>query len=235
MQMIIPGVYTFTGLMVGRVYLLEDPDGLTIIDAGVGFAAARILKQLRQKGHSPQDVKRILITHAHPDHMGGLRALQQATGATVIASAAEQPYIEGTKPVPRAPKSDLTGVSRLMYGEATLVDHPVPVDRTLQDGEIMAEVLDGLQAVYTPGHSPGHTSYWHAEKGILFSGDVMMRMTGNLSLPFAAFTPSMDENKRSIRRVIALEPRIVCFGHGQPMREDTTATIRQFAQKVGAI
>ncbi|MBK9050492.1 MAG: hypothetical protein IPL78_06105 [Chloroflexi bacterium] len=45
----------------------------------------------------------------------------------------------------------------------------------------------------------------------------------------------MAENKRSIRRVIALEPRIVCFGHGQPMRENTTATIRQFAQKVGAI
>ena len=235
MEMIIPGVYTFTGLMVGRVYLLEDPDGLTIIDAGLGFAAARILKQLRQKGHSPQDVKRLLVTHAHPDHIGGLRALQQATGAAVIASAVEQPYIEGTKPVPRAPKSDLTGGSRLMYGQATLVDQPVPVNRTLQDGEMMAEVLDGLQVIYTPGHSPGHTSYWHPEKGILFSGDVIMRMTGNLSLPFAAFTPSMDENKRSIRRVIALKPRIVCFGHGQPMRENTTATIRQFAQKVGAI
>lgn len=235
MEMIIPGVYTFTGLMVGRVYLLEDPDGLTIIDAGLGFAAARILKQLRQKGHSPQDVKRLLVTHAHPDHIGGLRALQQATGAAVIASAAEQPYLEGKKPMPRAPKSDLIGISRLMYGQATLVDQPVPVNRTLQDGEMMAEVLDGLQAVYTPGHSPGHTSYWHPEKGILFSGDVIMRMTGNLSLPIAAFTPSMDENKRSIRRVIALEPRIVCFGHGQPMREDTTATIRRFAQKVGAI
>jgi glyoxylase-like metal-dependent hydrolase (beta-lactamase superfamily II) len=122
-----------------------------------------------------------------------------------------------------------------MHGEATLVDSPVPVDRTLQDGEIMAEVLAGLQTVYTPGHSPGHTSYWQAEKGILFSGDVIMRMTGNLSLPFAAFTPSMDENKRSIRRVIALEPRIACFGHGQPMIENTTANIRQFAQKVGAI
>lgn len=234
MKAIIPGVYMFSGLLVGRVYLLEDPDGLTIIDAGLGFAAARILKQLRQKGHSPQDVKRILITHAHPDHIGGLRALQQATGATVIASAVEQPYLEGTKPVPRAPKSDLTGISRLMYGEATLVDQPVRVNRTLQDGEIMAEVLAGLQAVYTSGHSPGHTSYWQAEKGILFSGDVMMRMTG-LSLPFAAFTPSMADNKHSIRRVIALEPRIVCFGHGQPMFENTTANIRQFAQKVGAL
>jgi hypothetical protein len=44
----------------------------------------------------------------------------------------------------------------------------------------------------------------------------------------------MAENKRSIRRVVALEPRIVCFGHGQPMMTDTAAAIRQFAQKVGA-
>lgn len=234
MKSIIPGVYMFSGLVLGRVYLLEDPDGLTIIDAGLGFAAAKILKQLAEKGHSPQDVKRILITHAHPDHIGGLRALQQATGAMVVCAAAEKPYIEGSQPIPRAPKTDLRGFSRLMYGKATLNNQPVPVNRTLHDGEIMPDVLSGLQAVMTPGHSPGHTSYWHPEKGILFSGDVIMRMVG-LSLPIAAFTPSMAENKRSIKRIVELQPRIFCFGHGEPLRENTTAIIRQFAQKVGAL
>jgi len=234
MKSIIPGVYMFSSLLVGRVYLLEDPDGLTIIDAGLGLAAAKILKQLGEKGHSPKDVKRLLITHAHPDHIGGLRALQQATGATVVCSAPEKPYIEGSQPIPRAPKADLHGFSRLMYGEATLNPEPVPVNRTLHDGEIMPDVLSGLQAVFTPGHSPGHTSYWHAEKGILFSGDVIMRMVG-LSLPIAAFTPSMTENKRSIKRVVELSPRIFCFGHGDPLRENTTAILRQFAQKVGAL
>lgn len=234
MKSIIPGVYMFSGLVMGRVYLLEGADGLTVIDAGLGFAAAKILKQLTTKGHSPQDVKRILVTHAHPDHIGGLRALQQATGAMVICAEREKPYIEGSQPVPRAPKADLRGLSRLIYGEATLVAQPVLVNRTLHDGEIMPEVLDGLQAVMTPGHSPGHTSYWHPEKGILFAGDVMMRLIG-LSLPIAAFTPSMAENKRSIKRVIELQPRIFCFGHGEPLRENTTTILRQFAQKVGAL
>ena len=234
MQTIIPGVYAFTGLMVGRVYLIEDPDGLTIVDAGLGFAAAKILTQLRQKGHAPEAVKRILITHAHPDHVGGLHALQKATGAAVLALAEEQPYLEGKKPIPRANQAEVRGIARLMAsGESTPVAAPVQVHRPLHDGELISEVLGGLQVVWTPGHSPGHTAYWQAEKGIIFCGDVMMRMTG-LSLPFAAFTPSMAENKRSIRRVVELEPRIVCFGHGQPMMTDTAAAIRQFAQKVGA-
>lgn len=235
MQTIIPGVYTFTGLIVGRVYLIEDPDGLTIIDTGLGSAAASILKQLRQKGHAPQEVKRILITHAHPDHVGGLRRLQTATGATVFALAQEQPYIEGKEPIPRANQAEMRGIARLMAsGKPTFVTEPVTVHRPLRDGEILSEVLGGLQVVWTPGHAPGHTAYWQAQKGIVFCGDVMMRMTG-LTLPFAGFTPSMADNKRSLRRVVELEPRIVCFGHGQPMMTNTATTIRQFAQKVGAL
>src|SRR3712207_9284971 len=96
-----PGVYAFPGLVVGRVYAIEDPDALTLIDAGLSFAPARIIRQLAAAGYAPGDVRRILVTHAHPDHVGGLPKLKALTGAEVIASAEEQPVIEGRAPVAR--------------------------------------------------------------------------------------------------------------------------------------
>jgi glyoxylase-like metal-dependent hydrolase (beta-lactamase superfamily II) len=103
MEQVVSGVHMFTGLMVGRVYLLEGDDGLTLIDASIPPAANKILQQLQAAGHQPGDVKRILITHAHPDHVGALPKLCAETGAQVWASAVEQPVIKGKTSITRAP------------------------------------------------------------------------------------------------------------------------------------
>lgn len=232
MKQIIPGLYTFTGLLMGRVYLIEDPDGLTLIDASLASAAAKILRQLVSIGRKPGDIKRILITHAHPDHVGGLPALKQATGAEVICSTIERPFTEGKTEIPRAPAESLSSLTRRMLPPPTTLPG-TPVDRTVQDGEWLPEVMGGLQAVWTPGHAPGHTAYWQPQKRVVFCGDVIMRLTG-LRLPFAAFTVDMTENKRSIQKVVQLQPEIVCFGHGNPIQQNTTEILRAFAQKVGA-
>jgi glyoxylase-like metal-dependent hydrolase (beta-lactamase superfamily II) len=108
-----------------------------------------------------------------------------------------------------------------------------PVDREVGDGEVLPEVLGGLTVVATPGHAPGHIAFWQPERRLLFCGDVIFRLP-NLRLPFSFFTVDMEENKRSIRKVAALEPAIVCFGHGRPLREHTAAAIHAFARKVGA-
>jgi glyoxylase-like metal-dependent hydrolase (beta-lactamase superfamily II) len=228
-KQIVPGLYAFTGLMMGRVYLIEDPDGLTIIDAGLGSAAAKILQQLTAAGRQAADVKRILITHAHPDHVGGLPALQAATGAAVFASAAERPVIEGKQPVQGPPKERMPAPFRFMPRPATRFK-PTPVARTVADGERLDGVMDGLVVLATPGHSPGHVSFWQPQQRIVFCGDVLMRV-GGLRLPIAAFTTDMDEDKRSIRTLAALQPRLVCFGHGLPLYRDTAATLQAFAQR----
>ena len=229
MKPILPGLYTFTGLITGRVYLIDDSDGLTLIDASIPPSAPKILKQIEGMGRKPTDVKRILITHAHPDHHGDLPALKKATGARVISSALEKPVIEGKQDVTRPDPSTLKGISRLIRMPETFLPAS-EVDQIIEDGE-MIEVMGGLQAVFTPGHAPGHMAFWQPEKRVLFCGDVLFHLIG-VTLPPSFVTVDMDENKRSVRKIAKLSPEIVCFGHGNPLSQDATHTLLNFAQKL---
>lgn len=233
LQPICPGIHSFSNLQAGRVYLIDDLDGYTLIDTGLRSAAPRILDQLTASGRRPTDVRRILITHAHPDHVGGLPALRAATGAQVWASATERPVIEGRQPIPRPEAGQRTGLARLIRPPDTLLP-PTPVDRELRDGDLLREIGGGLQVVFTPGHAPGHLAFWQPDLRLLFCGDVIFRLP-NLRLPFSFLTVDMAENKRSIARLAALEPALVCFGHGTPLTEQTAAQIDDFARRVGAI
>jgi glyoxylase-like metal-dependent hydrolase (beta-lactamase superfamily II) len=201
MHLIVPGVYTFSGLALGRVYALESTDGLTLVDAGLGLAARKVLTQLQANGHQPAEVKRILITHAHPDHVGGLSQLQAATGAQVLAHVRERPALN------------------------------IPVQCEVLGGEILPEVLGGLQVIFTPGHTVGHVCFWQPDRRLLFCGDVVMRLFG-LGLPLPFVTVDMAENKRSIKQLVDREPDVVCFGHGQPLVHDAASQLRAFAAKL---
>lgn len=233
MKYIAPNLYTFEGLIAGRAYLIEDADGLTIIDGSIAQSTQRLIRQITGSGRRLSDIKRILLTHAHPDHVGALHELHARSGAEVIVSEIEKPYAEGTLPIMRPDPAALPAAMRWMP------TFPMPkrlptVDRTISDGDVIAEVMGGLQVIATPGHAPGHICFWQPERKILFAGDVIMNAfgVGGLRLPFAIATPDMAENIRSVRKIAELDAEIVCFGHGEPITQDAAAKIRAFASTI---
>ncbi|MEO8394118.1 MAG: MBL fold metallo-hydrolase [Chloroflexota bacterium] len=221
MKSIAANLYTFEGLIAGRAYLIEDPDGLTIIDGSLPNSTDKLIGQITASARRVTDIKRILLTHAHGDHIGALPTLRTQSGAPIIASEIEKPYAEGTLPVSR-PGAGLKVPAQTIRG--------ITVDRTVKDGD-MIDALGGLQVIATPGHSPGHISFWQPERKILIAGDVMMHLFG-LRLPFAIATPDMDENIRSIKKVAQLDPEIICFGHGEPLTQNAAAQLRAFADRL---
>lgn len=221
MQQIIENVYTFTGLIAGRVYALKDSDGFTLIDASIPNSAGKILKQLAAAGYQPHDVKRILITHAHPDHVGSLPDLKAQTGANVYVGKADVAIAEGREDIARnntafrPPKTFVKGT---------------PVDVAIEDGQLFPEILGGLQAVHTPGHSLGHMAFWQAQSRLLFTGDVMFHLMG-VTQPPSFLTVNMEQNRQSIRHLADLGAEIVCFGHGNPILSDGKAALNQLVAK----
>ena len=217
MRELAPGLFQLAGFPPQgiNVYLMGD----VLVDAATRRAGRRILRQLRGR-----TVTAHALTHAHPDHQGASHELCTTLGIPFWvgerdADAAEDPRLIQE----RQPDTRLNRViSRFWTGPGH------PVDRRLREGDQVAAftVLD------VPGHSAGHVAYWRESDRTLVLGDVLNNMdivTGRRGLhePKRFFTPDPARNRESIRRVAALEPALVCFGHGPPLRD--AAALTRFA------
>ena len=135
--------------------LIASPQGHVLIDGATEEAAPSILNNVRNLGFDPRDIRFIVGSHEHLDHMGGFAALKAATGAQILASAAARPVIESGAVDPADPQSGvISGMT------------PVRVEATLSDGEVVRLGPIALTVVATPGHTSGGTSWtWQSCEG----------------------------------------------------------------------
>ncbi|MCC7449336.1 MAG: MBL fold metallo-hydrolase [Anaerolineae bacterium] len=232
MQKITDGIYWLPGLRAGRAYVIEGRDGLTLVDTSLPNAHPMIERQLSGHGHTLRDIKRILITHAHVDHIGSLAELQRLTGAQVYAQYREAQVIRGEQPIARPHREDLGGINRLIAGVMPPPKFELAqVNCELKDGDRLDEVMPGLTVIDLSGHSPGQVGYWWPEKRLLIGGDVLMNVLG-LRTPFAMATPDMAQARRSIRKIAAMDIDVLCFGHGDPIIGNASVKLRAFAAKL---
>lgn len=139
------GVYQ-VGVKGIASYLIATPDGHILIDGGFEETAPIILANIRKLGFQPTDVKHLVITHAHNDHAGGLAGLKAATGAQLLALAAERRGLEEGR-----------HDGEFNYEDVRFT--PIRVDRIIRDGETIRLGGVALTAHWTPGHSRGCTSF----------------------------------------------------------------------------
>jgi glyoxylase-like metal-dependent hydrolase (beta-lactamase superfamily II) len=209
MKQVADGLWQFRGFPPNaiNVYLMGD----VLVDAATRHAGRRILSQLRGRRVSAH-----ALTHAHPDHQGASHQVCEALGIPLWvgeadADAAEDPRLIGRRQPDNA-------VAQLLYRALTGPGHPVA--HRLREGDSVA----GFAVLEVPGHSAGHVAFWREGDRTLVLGDVLNGQdvfTGlpGLREPKAYLTPDPARNRESARRLGALEPALVCFGHGPPLRD----------------
>jgi hydroxyacylglutathione hydrolase len=201
-----------------NAYLLGD----VLVDTGMRTSAGRLLKEL--KGRT---LKAIALTHAHGDHGGSARRLARELGLPVWVGAADREATETGTAVKKAPY-DRPGIN-IVAG--LLGDFPsVPVARDLHEGD---ELSAGFTVLDTPGHSPGHVSFWRESDRVLICGDVFFNMNlfttvPGLRQPYGPLTYDPPLNRKSERKVAALEPRAAGFGHGPVLEGDAGEKLTSF-------
>jgi len=227
MRQVMPGVFRFEDLGIANVYLLVSDSGLALVDTGTAASADEIGGQLLEAGHAMADVRHIVLTHAHGDHVGSAAELARRSGAQVTAHRLEVPYIEQLRPLPARRILNRT-LNRL--SAVAMRSEPATVDRTVLDGDAV-EALGGLTVVHTPGHTPGSICLHQADRGVLFCGDALFNanpMTGRpgLRLPPRVICSDNVQARASVEAMLDLEFDILCAGHGEPILTGAREAIR---------
>jgi glyoxylase-like metal-dependent hydrolase (beta-lactamase superfamily II) len=210
---IIGNVFVVPGV-VANPYVIVDADGLTVIDTGLPRSEKKILAYVASLGRQAQDVKRIIITHADFDHIGGLAALQRASGARTYASKIEADAIAKGKSS-REIKATGFSLRRVLFAlmRPFMKLTSFQVDETLTEGQALP-VLGGLRVIETPGHTPGHVSLFAPSVGILFCGDSMVSDDHGLQGSRPGLTWDETRARESELKQAALGAQVVCSGHG---------------------
>jgi hydroxyacylglutathione hydrolase len=216
MHQIATGLWQLSGVprnMI-NVYLMED----VLIDAGTRWAAGRILRQLRGR-----KLSMVALTHCHPDHQGVAKQICERWGIPLACHEAEVAAVEG-----RAAMQPNNRIMRLGHRLWSGPAHPV--GRILHEGD----EVTGFRVIHAPGHTPGHIVFFREADRVLVAGDVLANinfLTGKPGLrqPPKFFSADPAQNRQSIRLVAALQPAVVCFGHGPPLRD--SALLERYASQ----
>jgi hydroxyacylglutathione hydrolase len=180
-------------------------DGVHIIDSGVQGSERLLLERIKSHGYEPGDVKAVIHTHAHPDHMGSTKRLKELTGCSVLVHEAEAEWLE--LPERQFEQRPVPGFFDLIGGGAR-------PDKRLNDGDVIdMGMARSLEVIHVPGHSPGSIALFHKMTGSLFLGD---------AVPVPGHVPVYDDAVlayRSILRLMEVEGvYLICSAWQVPKR-----------------
>lgn len=182
------------------VYVVEQARGVALIDTGWATEQAwqHLVDGLRDTGHAIDEVRTVLVTHAHPDHLGLAGRIRERSGAAIAMHPAEAGHLRRgrgrgsdepdgalagwleARGVPRAVRTELIAQLGSMRGTFLALARP---DLLVEDADYPLGRAAAIRAVWTPGHTPGHLCFVDEQLDLLFSGDhVLPRISPNISL-----------------------------------------------------
>ena len=185
------------GKLAVNCWFLANEDTKEAVVFDPGDEPEKIAAYAEEKGW---EIKAILLTHGHADHIGGADALRKRCGAFVCALREEESMLQNAK----------TNLSIFINRKSVTLT----VDEPIKDGQELFLAGVALKALHTPGHTPGGCSYYCEEAGCVFSGDTLFRESvGRSDFPGG----SMSQLVRSVKDILFALPEgtRVCPGHGE--------------------
>jgi glyoxylase-like metal-dependent hydrolase (beta-lactamase superfamily II) len=216
-----------------NVYLIRTEDGFLLLDCGLKSKACReaLAAALERLGIAWTSLRRILISHLHPDHFGLAAELRRLSGAEVLMHRVEAslvlPRWRDQEVVARhwdwlaehgVPPGDSAEIEQASRGVAEFVD-AFEVDRALEDGDRLPVAGGEMEVLWTPGHSPGLITLYSHGRRLFFSSDhIIEKITPNIGLHSAAGGDPLADYLRSLDRLRSLEIDWILPSHGHPFR-----------------
>lgn len=213
-----------------RVTVLVEKGMAILVDAGLWGSQGLIMNGLESLGLSRENLRMVVVTHAHPDHSGGLGGVVGETGIPVGAHKLEADIIEGRAPAPSALRNPLLSkVTRPVFGR--LMGSPVRVTQRLKDGDVIPFDTE-VRVVHLPGHTEGSIGLHLPKKRMIVVGDALQYKLGRrLSPPAAAVTQDGDRAMLSLENLSSIDFDTICFSHFPPMRNGGVATLRELLRQ----
>jgi glyoxylase-like metal-dependent hydrolase (beta-lactamase superfamily II) len=213
-------------------YLVADGGGVTVVDAGLPGYWSDLQAELAAMGRSLDDLRAIVLTHGHSDHLGFAEKARRERGVPVSVHEADALLARGRIKNPAKGTGPVRPLPLLRFIVLALRTGGWHIDRlgavaTYGDGATL-DVPGSPRVVLVPGHTPGSAALHLADRGVLFVGDAFATvsvMTGTIGPQVAPFTADAEQAVASLDRLAGIEAPLILPGHGEPWTGGTTAAI----------
>jgi len=218
----IPVPWPRSGLRYTLSYLVNGRGGPALIDTGwpTEEAWTALTDAIKQTGHDIAELRHVLVTHAHADHLGMAGRVREASGALVGMHPAEsatllhrvepqawRERLSGWLRARGAPDSEAAEITEQMAGAVGFHARLARSDFDVEHGSLPLGAGTALRAVWTPGHTPGHLCFYDEQREVLLTGDhVLPRITPHIGLPPGADGDPLGDYQASLRALARYSP-----------------------------
>jgi glyoxylase-like metal-dependent hydrolase (beta-lactamase superfamily II) len=206
------------------IWLVRTESGFVLVDSGPPASADQVVAAVA-RATGGRGLKMVLLTHAHPDHAGGLAALRSAWNPAILCHRDEVPFVTGEWSYRQLPAgSPAYWLGRYFIPRPS---EELPVSRDLEGGVS----VEGMAVISLPGHTPGHIGFLHPGDAAMICGDTIRNLGGKLSAPPSISTYNPELARASMARLAELDFDHLLPSHGFPIKGSGRQAVRRFIER----